>query len=110
INVAFRFLGVIFLLLLIRAPADGWKVLLIYSTTTLLAHGVNYRQLYQEIEFRWPTKKEIAESLHQGFAMFLVRIPGSILSVANSFVLGLLSGPVVVGYYSGADRIVRPVV
>lgn len=109
INVAFRLLGVIALVVGIRGPSDGWKVLLIYAATAFFAHGVNYYLLYRDVELRFPGPKEIAQGLRDGFGVFTMQLPGSLLSVANTFVLGLIAGPIVVAHYSGADRLVRPV-
>lgn len=109
INVACRFLGVMGLFVGVRSPSDGWKVLFIYAATAFLAHGINYGMLYREVEFRIPGAGDIVQGLRGGLGMFVMQLPESILSVANTFVLGLLAGPVVVAHYSGADRLIRPV-
>jgi Membrane protein involved in the export of O-antigen and teichoic acid len=109
INVAFRFLGVLALFAGVRGPADGWKVLFIFAVTTLVAHGVNYRVLYREVVFRFPRLDETVQGLRGGLGMFIMQLPGSLLSVATTFVLGLVASPLTVAHYSGADRLVRPI-
>jgi len=109
VNVFCRFLGVACLFVAIRGPFDGWKVLFIYAATAFLAHGINYAMLYREVEFRVPGAGDIVQGLRDGLGVFIMQLPGSILSVGNTFLLGLLAGPVAVAYYSGADRLIRPV-
>jgi len=46
-------------------------------------------------------------ALKEGWVLFLSKASVSLYTVGNAFILGLLTGPVAVGYYSAAERIVK---
>ncbi len=93
--------------LLVHAPADAWKVLALqcvcYCVSALVLLGIAYR----ELSFRWPSFHAIRRSLRDSAAMFLFRSSVSLYTTANALILGSVSTPLAVGYYSGAERLVK---
>jgi len=54
-----------------------------------------------------PSWRGIWETLSEGWMLFLSQASISLYTVGNAFILGLLTNYTVVGYYSGAEKIVR---
>ncbi len=57
-----------------------------------------------------PSWEAIRHQLVDGWLLFLVGASTSVYSVGNAFVLGVLTTPTEVGYYSAADKVVRAAV
>jgi len=51
----------------------------------------------------------IGEALREGWVLFLARSTLSISTVGNAFILGMVTSPTVVGYYSAAEKLVLAV-
>jgi PST family polysaccharide transporter len=75
--------------------------LLSVMSALYLVHG-----LYG-VRFTWSTWQEIRTSLAEGWYVFLSQLKVTLFSSTNIVILGILSGPVAVGYYVGAEKIMR---
>jgi PST family polysaccharide transporter len=75
--------------------------LLSVMSALYLVHG-----LYG-VRFTWSTWQEIRTSLAEGWYVFLSQLKVTLFSSTNIVILGILSGPVTVGYYVGAEKIMR---
>lgn len=93
--------------LFVHSRQDAWKVLglqcLCYWGVTAVLLAITYR----EIRFSWPNMQLVRGALHDSAAMFLFRSSVSLYTTANALILGALSTPVAVGFYSGAERLVK---
>ncbi len=78
---------------LVIASVPGW-VLLIMSSRFLLKR---------------PTISDIKGHLFSGWHVFLSTVAANIYANSNIFVLGLICGPVAVGYFSAANKIAQAV-
>jgi PST family polysaccharide transporter len=91
----------------VHSRRDAWRVLglqcLCYWGVTLILLAITYRK----IGFRWPNMQTIRRSLRDSAAMFLFRSSVSLYTTANALILGAVSTPVAVGFYSGAERLVK---
>jgi polysaccharide transporter, PST family len=56
-----------------------------------------------------PTRKGILKALQEGWVLFLSMASVSLYTAGNAFILGILTNITVVGYYSGAEKIVKAV-
>ncbi len=93
--------------LCVHKPEDAWKVLAIQC---ICFWGVAVFQMgmtYREIRFRWPTAALTGQSMRDSAAMFLFRSSVSLYTTANALILGALSTPLAVGFYSGAERLIK---
>jgi PST family polysaccharide transporter len=91
----------------VHSPQDAWRVLglqcLCYWSVTIILLAI----AYHEVRFRWPNIQTIRRSLRDSAAMFLFRSSVSLYTTANALILGAVSTPVAVGFYSGAERLVK---
>jgi len=94
----------------VRAPEDGWKVLILTGTACVFSMSLALNVAYREVPFRLPTLREVWNALRTGWNMFVFRGAVSLYTVGNTFILGLFAVPQVVGYYAGAEKISRALV
>lgn len=59
------------------------------------------------IRFQIPNKKEIYRQFTEGWDIFLSNIFTSLYTTSNTFFLGLFTNNTIVGYYSGAEKIIK---
>jgi PST family polysaccharide transporter len=57
--------------------------------------------------FKWPNWLEVRSNLTDGWFVFLSQLKITLFSSTNIVILGIISGPVAVGYYVGAEKIMR---
>lgn len=57
------------------------------------------------IKFSYPSKIKLFEQVQEGWHIFLSKISINIYTSSNVFLLGLLSGNLSVGYFTGANKI-----
>lgn len=105
LEVGSKVLALFGILLLIRSPEDGWKVLGVQGVASMGSTLMTFILAYREIPLRLPSLSKITSVLRLGWTMFLFRASASLYTVGNSFVLGLFSAPQVVAYYAGAEKI-----
>ena len=86
---------------------DAWKVLGLQCICYFLGSVCLLAIAYRETKFRWPSVTATGTALRDSAAMFLFRSSVSLYTTANSLILGMLSTPVAVGFYSGPERIVK---
>jgi PST family polysaccharide transporter len=96
--------------LFVHNRQDAWKVLglqcICYWGVTVILLVLTYRK----IRFYWPTLQEVRCALRDSAAMFLFRSSVSLYTTANALILGAVSTPLAVGFYSGAERLVKALV
>ena len=107
LDVGAKGLALITILLCVRGPEDGWKVLVLMGMTSLLSTLAALVFAYREVPVRWPRRVYVWEALRLGWTMFLFRSAVSLYTVGNAFILGLFASPRIVGYYAGAEKISR---
>lgn len=59
------------------------------------------------LRWRWPRVTELRATLADGWHVFLSTAAISLYTSSNVFILGLLTNPVAVGYFSVAEKIVK---
>jgi polysaccharide transporter, PST family len=93
--------------ILIHHPRDGWKVLVLQGSGSLLSVVVATAMIYQQIPIKLPSWRLVRDTLRMGWSMFLFRSSMSLYGAGNAFILGLFASPTAVGFYSGAERLAR---
>ncbi|WP_137170441.1 flippase [Marinomonas sp. FW-1] len=60
-----------------------------------------------KVSFTWPSFVEVRQCLAEGWFVFLSQMKVTLFSSSNIVILGVISGPVAVGYYVAAEKIMR---
>jgi len=102
---AARVLSLAGIVMLVRSPADTWKVLAIQGSMMTVAVVVELVVTYREVRFRLPSAGLVIWTLGLGWSTFLYQGALSFYTVGNGFILGLFGTPAAVGYYVGAEKI-----
>ena len=93
--------------ILIHHPHDGWKVLVLQGSGSLLSVVVAIAMVYHQIPIKLPSWRLVRDTLRMGWSMFLFRSSMSLYGAGNAFILGLFASPTAVGFYAGAERLAR---
>jgi len=73
----------------------------------ILALGIIRKHF--KVNFHLPSKNEIIHQLREGWYIFISTVAISLYSISNTFILGLFASNTIVGYYSGAEKIINAV-
>jgi len=94
----------------VHRQEDAWKVVglqcVCYWSVTVILLSITYRR----VKFYWPNIRTVRGALRDSAAMFLFRSSVSLYTTANALILGAVSTPLAVGFYSGAERLVKALV
>lgn len=109
INLFMRVLALAGIFLIIHQPADYLKYagLLGFQWVGAGIVGLVWASLGLRVKPVIPALSEIVRVLKEGWILFLSQASVSLYTVGNAFILGLLTNPTVVGYYSAAEKIVK---
>ncbi len=91
----------------VREMDDGWRVLALQALTSLIWVAVAIYWMYGEVPFRKAGFRASTAMLKRARGLFVFRAGAGVYTQANSFILGLLSTPMAVAYFGGAEKIVR---
>jgi len=105
IDITAKIMATIGILVLVRRPEDGGRLLIVQGCGFLLSSAVILGLAYRKLPVRLPKLSSTCEALRMGWSMFLFRGSVSLYTVGNAFILGLFVSPQLVGYYAGAERI-----
>ncbi len=107
VDVAGKALAALLVFLLVHHPQDVWRVttiqLVIYSGSA----AVIVRWMYREVRYVAPTLGGTWQTLRRSAEMFFFRSAISLYTTGNVLILGLLSSPLIVSYYAGAEKLSR---
>ena len=111
INLSIRLLVVVGIFILVKRPEDYIWFAGLNSIGALIAGIVGMIWAFYVFPLSpvCPSCREIFQSLKEGWMLFLSIASLSLYSVGNSFVLGMLTNPAVVGYYSAGEKITRAI-
>lgn len=109
INLGIRLVLVVGIFTLIKKPEDYLLYAGLSSFGALLAGIVGAAWALQLFSLKLvvPSPGEIWQYLKEGWVLFLSTASISLYTVGNSFILGMFTNPIVVGYYSAGEKIVR---
>jgi len=112
INLSIRVLVVVGIFALIKQPEDYLLYAGLNSFGSILAGVVGGIWAFRlaSLQLLIPTFGEIWETLKEGWLLFLSRASVSLYTVGNAFILGMLTNPTVVGYYSAGEKIVKSLI
>ena len=93
--------------LLVKAPEDGWRVLALQALGMGAAVAYMTGWMHSEVSWARPSLRAGLHTLKKSAGIFVFRGSSGLYMQANAFILGLLAAPSVVGFFGGAERIVR---
>jgi len=102
-----KVIGTILVIFFIQSPLDFWKYFYAFgfSQTVVLVWG--FWNISKTINIHLPNLSVALKGLKNGFSVFLLHVTGSFFTTGNVFLLGFLAPYQVVGYFAGAEKIVR---
>lgn len=95
------------LFFLVRSPVDAWVALLLQAAASLLSTGVAIVMTHQDVPLRLPVWCQVRDALKMGWTMFLFRNSVSLYTTGNALLLGVFASPEMVGYYVGAEKLIK---
>ncbi len=78
-----------------------------FLVTGILAIHIVFKNF--DTKFIFPNRYAIIHELKEGWYIFISTLAISLYTISNTFILGLFASNTVVGYYSGAEKIVKAV-
>ncbi len=93
--------------LLVDAPGEGARVLLLQAGASALSLAVGLAMMWRRNSIGAVTLEATRRALKVGWPMFIMRSAESLYTVGNAFLLGVLASPSVVGYFAGPEKISR---
>jgi len=94
--------------LLVKSPEQVYLVPLIGTVSTLLIDVEAFRIIYFKLKYKFviPRINDITYQLKDGFTIFVSQVAVNLYTASNTFILGMLTSNVYVGYYSAAQKII----
>ena len=111
ISILARAITTIAIFIFVHNPADYLIAATIQSTSLVIAAVPGWMLLIMSRRFLLTrtTVSDIKGYLYSGWHVFLSTVAANIYANSNIFVLGLVSGPIAVGYFSAANKIAQAV-
>lgn len=109
INLIIKFIFTVSIFIFVKNEGDYLYVPVINSCGFIIAGIFSLRVLWKHFEVRpkMPSFAVIMEEVKDGWYVFISTIAISLYTTTNTFLLGLFTDNVVVGYYSAAEKIIN---
>ena len=109
LNLSGRFITMGFLFLLVHSPEDYVWAAFLQSATPLLAGGLCWKIIHDKSPgiLRKPVWADMRAAYKEGWQIFLSTVTINLYTTSDVVILGLLTNDTVVGYYSGADKLIN---
>ena len=109
LNLAGRLLTTLGIFALVRGPDDYVLAAFLMSCTPMIAGVASWRLIYKLSPgiLRRPVWADICKLYREGWDVFLSFLAINLYTASNVVILGLLTNATVVGYYSGADKLIN---
>ncbi|MDA7856271.1 oligosaccharide flippase family protein [Gammaproteobacteria bacterium] len=109
IDVASKLIGLALIFYFVKSPGDEWVFLAINGGASFVTFLISFIYLARNFGIFPPSLKDSISMIDDGWNSFLIRFFSSIYSSTSPFIMGLISTPELVGYYSAAEKITRTV-
>ena len=109
LNIMAKGVFTIAIFIFVKDHKDYLKVPLLNSSGFIIAGVVSLWVIYKKFNYyiRFPYKSVIVNQLKEGWYIFVSTIAISLYTISTTFILGLFTNNVYVGYYSAADKIIQ---
>jgi PST family polysaccharide transporter len=111
LNILAKLIFTIAIFVFVKQTSDYLYVPLLNSIGFITAGILSLLIIFKDFKvvFKIPNFKEIKYQLKEGWYIFISTVAISLYTVSNTFILGLFTNNVIVGYYSAAEKIVRAI-
>jgi len=105
-----RAIAALAVFVLVRGPNDGAWVLALQAIFSAVSLVILTMWLYRRVVFRLPVVRAGVSTLRASYNIFACRAWISLYIAGNTLILSAMTGPAVVAFFGGAERIVRAAV
>ncbi len=97
------------LFLMVRSPEDYLWAAFLQSTTPLLAGVLCWKIIHEKSPgiLQRPVWADMRAAYKEGWQIFLSTVTINLYTTSDVVILGLLTNDTIVGYYSGADKLIN---
>ena len=107
-NICGRMITMAFIFVIVRSPEDYIWAAFFQSCTPIFAGVGALWIIFCHVPgaFRLPTVHQLKQVYHEGWHIFISTLAINLYTASNIVILGFLTNHTVVGYYSGASKII----
>ncbi len=111
LNILAKGIFTVAIFIFVKQQSDYWKVPLLNSIGFILAGVLSLWIVYKDwnIRFKFVGFESIVRELKEGWYIFISTVAISLYTTSNTFILGLFTNNLIVGYYSAAERIIKAI-
>lgn len=109
LNIISKSLYALSVFLLIKQQSDYGLVNFLNGLCMMLIGIISLIILYVKfgVRYKIPSKEELTYQLKEGWHVFLSTMAISLYTISNTFFLGIFTNNTIVGYYSGAEKVIN---
>ena len=111
LNITARLIFTVAIFVFIHQASDYIYVPLLNFMGSLVAGVLSLWIVFRNfnVNFKLPSVADIKHQLREGWYIFISTMAISLYTTSNTFILGLFTNNTVVGYYSGAEKIIKAI-
>ena len=110
LDILSKLLATVFIFAIVDHQDDLWLVMTAYTMSSAIVAALSFVFVHKVVRcIKVPDFFTIIATLKAGFHFFIVRGGAMLFSAGNIIVLGSFTSPLLVGYFTGAERIVTVV-
>lgn len=111
LNITAKLIFTFAIFVFIRQTSDYIYVPLLNLFGYLVAGALALRIVFRgfKVGFKVPSYSSLIHQLKEGWYIFISTMAISLYTVSNTFILGIFTNNTIVGYYSGAEKIIKAV-
>lgn len=109
LNLTSRLATIVLLFLLVKSPDDYIVAAFLQSCTPMLAGIISWLILYKIMPglLQKPNRNETVRVFKEGWQIFISTLAINLYTTSDLVILGTLTNNTIVGYYSGADKLIN---
>jgi PST family polysaccharide transporter len=111
LNILARIIFTISIFIFVKNASDFLYVPILSSLGSIVAGVLAFWIVFKDfgVKFRMPDFERVKFHLKEGWYIFISTVAISLYTTSNTFILGLFTNNIIVGYYSAAEKIIRAV-